>query len=165
MDKQHIIKQIKEKINGIEYGTKIDNSIIDIAKNNNIVIIRGASDDLIDFEGAIYNELDCYSDNIEEIYIIPHNGKYFAEYDTVEDLRFGSYDLTNLLQTFLKEKLEKSIKIQVAYCGVFNKDGWGFQVETPKGYKIDYDTFDILEDGALYCRGLILDLDIIKAVD
>lgn len=57
MDK---VKSIAERLNGIEYRDDIPKDIIEEAKANRIVIVFGRSDDLMEFEGAIYDEVGCY---------------------------------------------------------------------------------------------------------
>ena len=45
-----------------------------IAKENNIVIVTGASDDLVELEGAIYDEGDCYEGGKISVKAIPGGG-------------------------------------------------------------------------------------------
>lgn len=89
-------KEWVEKLNNIEYPAV---EIWDMRKeleNNGIVVVYGASDDLIEIEGAIQDEGDCYKDrkfylnkdgltDKSEYYIKvthPHNGTVQFEYDT-----------------------------------------------------------------------------------
>ena len=56
------LKEFAERLNGTEYNgypifSKED---IGIAKENGFVIVTGASDDLMEFDGAIYSEGDCF---------------------------------------------------------------------------------------------------------
>lgn len=56
------LKEFAEKLNGTEYNgypifSKED---IGIAKENGFVIVTGASDDLMEFEGAIEDEAGCF---------------------------------------------------------------------------------------------------------
>ena len=52
-----INKEIAEMIDGMEYGYEIRWDIIKYAKENGVVIIFGASDDLMEFRGAIHDEV------------------------------------------------------------------------------------------------------------
>lgn len=54
------LKEFADKLNGISYGESISPSIIAEAKEAGIVIVIGASDDLIEFSGAIEDEGGCY---------------------------------------------------------------------------------------------------------
>lgn len=56
------LKEFAERLNGTEYNgypifSKED---IGIAKENGFVIVTGASDDLMEFEGAIEDEAGCF---------------------------------------------------------------------------------------------------------
>ena len=89
-------KEWVEKLNNIEYPA---DEIWDMRKeleNDGIVAVYGASDDLIEIEGAIQDEGDCYKDrrfylnedgltDKSEYYIKvthPKNGTVQFEYDT-----------------------------------------------------------------------------------
>jgi len=56
------IKQIAQELNNLhlQYGDTIPKELIQKAKDSNIVILYGRSDDLAEFEGAIYDEVGCY---------------------------------------------------------------------------------------------------------
>lgn len=54
-------KELAEKLNGIEYGDRIAEDHLNFAKENNLVIVTGYSDDNVEFEGAIYEEVPAYN--------------------------------------------------------------------------------------------------------
>lgn len=56
------LKEFAEKLNGRDYFDcpQIPKDLAEFADKNNIVIVYGASDDLMEFEGAIYDEADCF---------------------------------------------------------------------------------------------------------
>lgn len=57
-------KEWAEKLNNIEYPA---DEIWDMRKQfeeDGVVVVYGASDDLIEFEGAIQDEGDCYNDKV-----------------------------------------------------------------------------------------------------
>lgn len=55
------LKEFSERITGKEYGhPQFTKEEIQLAKDNGIVIVYGASDDLMEFEGAIYDEGGCF---------------------------------------------------------------------------------------------------------
>ncbi|MGF7010575.1 hypothetical protein M2146_001099 [Lachnospiraceae bacterium PF1-22] len=55
------LKEFADLITGKEYGYKMfSDEELEIATNNGFVIVTGASDDLMEFEGAIYDEADCF---------------------------------------------------------------------------------------------------------
>lgn len=53
-------KELAEKLNGNQYGNEITKELEIIAKNSDLVVVFGASDDLCEFRGAIYDEAGCY---------------------------------------------------------------------------------------------------------
>lgn len=56
------IKEFAQKLGGREYASypQFLTSEIELAKQNGWVIVYGASDDLIEFDGAITDEAGCY---------------------------------------------------------------------------------------------------------
>lgn len=55
------IKEFAKSISGKEYGyPQFTREEIEIAKENGFVIVYGCSDDLMEFDGAIQDEADCY---------------------------------------------------------------------------------------------------------
>lgn len=53
-------KELALKLNGRQYREEITKEESKVAKENGLVVVFGASDDLMEFEGAIYDEVDCY---------------------------------------------------------------------------------------------------------
>ena len=49
-------KELAEKLNGRAYGDSFDD-VKQEAKESGLVIVYGASDDLMEFDGAIYDEV------------------------------------------------------------------------------------------------------------
>lgn len=47
-------------LNGKQYGTIPTRKEVSLAKENNLIIVYGASDDLCEFAGTIEDEFDCY---------------------------------------------------------------------------------------------------------
>ena len=56
------LKEFAERLNGTEHNGYpiLSKEDIGIAKENGFVIVTGASDDLIEFEGAIEDEAGCF---------------------------------------------------------------------------------------------------------
>ena len=63
------LKEFSERLNGIEYNgySILSKEDIKIAKENGFVIVTGASDDLMELEGAIEDEAGCFDDG--KVYI------------------------------------------------------------------------------------------------
>ncbi len=124
-------EQLAERLNGNEYGREVQQVDIDTANENKLVIVYGASDDLMEFVGAVNEEFGTeafFDKNGEEI--------YRCEDDCVHS----------------QKALEKANKIEAD----FTRNGWRYKT------KIPHVTFDIMEDGELYCRGIIFSLTDLK---
>ena len=55
------LKEYAEMLNDREYGyPQFTKDEIKIAKENGFIIVYGASDDLMEFDGSLYEEAECY---------------------------------------------------------------------------------------------------------
>ena len=115
-----------KKLNGRQYGNEITKEEIKEAKENGLVVVYGASDDLMDFVGAIDEEVDC------------DTGGYFRV--TSKNLKVKKGDVTS------KNKI---------YADLDNRQkgaSWCYDTE------IHHSTFNIYEDGELYCIGIVFSI-------
>ena len=119
------VKEFAELLNGREIGKEITQEDVKLAKENNLVAVYGASDDLMEFEGAIYDELDAWEGTIARV----------------------SKD--GILKPPCEDKSAKTIK---AVWGE-NNISWTYETEIP------HETFDIMEDEDVYCRGIVFSMD------
>ena len=101
--------------------------------DNNLVIVYGASDDLMYFEGAI----------VEEVGVL--DGRKVHVYNA--GILKGSDDLDVWLDTTNKV-------VKAKWC----ENGYPWSYET----EISHSTFDIVEDGKKYCRAIVFSLEDIK---
>jgi hypothetical protein len=137
-------EQLAATLNGREYTNEIAKAEEKIAKENGLLVIFGASDDLCELRGAIYGEAGYGQD----IFIL--DGKFLEAFqdDDVDVLkRHGVLGVVN-------EMRERAIKIEALWC-----DGdisWTYKTNTP------HSTFDIMEDGEIYCRGIVIDMKEVK---
>jgi len=131
---------LAEQINGIEYGTD------PVCKEPGLVVLYGASDDLLELNGAIYDELGAY--NGGEYYLCKKKKGWQA-----------------LNEEDFEDDQEKASEYDVAIPHIKIKMSW--DVDTPDGrfswlLTTDYphhSHFDIMEDGEVFCRGLVIDLN------
>lgn len=73
------IKEVAENLNGRQYeGFFIEDEIIDECIVNDIVIVTGYSDDLVEFEGALACEKDAYDGNV--FYISSAGGVFYEKH-------------------------------------------------------------------------------------
>lgn len=129
------IKEFSKSISGKEYGyPQFTKEEIETAKENGFVIVCGASDDLMEFEGAIRNEIGCYD-----------GGTTWVKGDRVNDAPIVAG--------------EKAIK--AIWCGA-EKDDCGNEITWTYETEIPHETFMIYEDGEPYCRGIAFSIDDVK---
>lgn len=135
-------KELANLLNGREYGKEITKEEIKIAEESGLVIVFGASDDLVELRGTICDEVGCYHG---EIIHLNENGVYpkFIESDVCENC------------DFFKAELAKKKSITAIWCG---GEGYSWTYST----EIPHETFDILENGEKYCRGIVLDIEDLK---
>lgn len=128
--KDMTLKEFARMLDGREYGfPQFAPEEIQIAKENGFVIVCGASDDLMEFEGAIRDEVDCFEGG--EIYF-NKTGVIFPEDD---------------------ERPEDCSQITALWCeGEDDNETpatWAYQTDIP------HESFKIWEDGELYCIGIV----------
>ena len=127
------LKQFAEMLNGKEYGyPQFTQEEIQIAKDNGFVIVYGASDDLMEFEGAIYDEVGCYD-----------GGEVWFNKDRVVDAPATIGDRC----------------IEALWCDANAKDENGDVITWTYKTDLPHETFMIYEDGESYCRGIVFEID------
>lgn len=140
-------EQLAAQINGREYRDEITKSEEQTAKDNNLVVVFGASDDLMEFRGAIYDEMGAWEGTT--VYLIKKKG----------------------IWTLVDEEQHHSLLSTMEELGVEVPQSWVITAEwAPEGPEcswliatdIPHATFDIMEDGELYCRGIVFSLNDLK---
>lgn len=124
-------EKMAEILNERIFGNEITKEEAELAKNNGLVVVFGASDDLIEMRGAINDEFGTevlLDENGEQIEDCEDNCKHF------------------------QKAVEKAKKIK----GNYGKNGWAFETDIP------YADFDVFEDGQLYSKGLVFDINSLK---
>lgn len=136
--------ELAAQINGREYRDEVSDEIKQIAKENGLVIVYGASDDLVEFDGAAYEEYSAYDGAVIPV------GK------DGEPI-FGCEEPCN--QCSAVEDAEKAeTKINAQWSKV---EGYSWFIDIA-GLGGDYGVFNILEDGETYCRGIVFALRDVK---
>ena len=127
-------------LDGIQYPAhrSIAKDQIEAAKAAGLVIVFGASDDLMEFEGAIRDEFGCYNGGTA---LIDAKG-LLPERENIED--------DDELQEYFKRK-PVARKIEALWC---KEDGYSWTYST----EIPHSTFDVLEGEDRYCRGIVFAL-------
>lgn len=124
-------KELAEKLNGRQYGDSFKD-VMEDARASGLVIVTGASDDLMEFQGAIEDEGGCFDGG--EVY----------------------FDKNGVSQ----DETERANVIEALWCEGTNVDGcqatWSYKTDIP------HETFEIWEDEELYCIGLVFSIEDIK---
>lgn len=130
------IKEFAKSISGKEYGyPQFTKEEIETAKENGFVIVYGASDDLMEFEGAIYDEVGCFDGGTDLI------------------------DKTGAISEDSADDEDKDLqRIEAIWCGG-EKDENGNEITWTYETDIPHETFMIYEDGEPYCRGIVFSID------
>ena len=129
------IKEFAKSISGKEYGyPQFAKEEIETAIENGFVIVYGASDDLMEFDGAICDEIGYYDGSTAWI-----KGERGSDAPIVVG--------------------EKTIK--AIWCGgETDADGqeitWTYETEIP------HETFMIYEEGKPFCRGIVFSIADVK---
>lgn len=138
-------KEIAAALNGSQYPLRIPSDIAKGAKEAGLVIVYGASDDLMEFEGAIHEEVGANDGTT-----------VFVDSEGILPEREQIEDDAALKALFAREPHSKAI--EALWC----KEGeYSFTYRTT----IPHETFEVLEDGCPpYCRGIVFALsDVGKA--
>ena len=135
MDSNIQIDELIKLLNNRNYCDEITPEIKEFATKNNLVIVYGASDDLMEFTGAIHEEVDCYGGG--EAHLI---GKELA---------------TNLCDDPLCPYYKKNFLDAIEIKAIWGEGGYSWTYET----KIPHKTFDIIDDDDKYCRGIVFSIE------
>jgi hypothetical protein len=129
------IKEFAQTLDNRQYDyPQFTKEELQIAKDNGFVIVCGASDDLMEFYGALEDEGDCFE-----------GGKvYFDQYGVFQD----GTKCDSVIEAF--------------WCDEYFKDENGNVITWTYKTDIPHETFMIYEDEEPYCRGIVFKLEDIK---
>jgi hypothetical protein len=133
------VKEAALQLNGREYREEGNGEFWAALKYAGIVAVFGASDDLMEFRGAINDEVGCYDGGAA---YLNDSGLYYRE---CED-KYCPHEKT------IEARME-TIK------AIFDAEGFTFVYET----EIPHETFIIKEGSDNYCRGVVFYLTDVSA--
>ena len=136
-------KDIAAKLNGIEYDRKFDETMWNYhlaAKQHGVVIVYGESDDLVEFLGAILEEIEA-----------PCEAK-ISRSGVLKPWVRCNCDNINEARKYFEQEREAKWSITSLWCAEPNIS-WTFQTDIP------HETFNIMEDGEVFCRGIVFSLN------
>lgn len=126
-------EKLAEQLTGIEYppDRHISKETKAAAKKAGLLIVYGLSDDLVEFDGAFTDEIGAYNGTISYV-----------------DKRgvLGRDDIADFVN---REPNARKIE---AIWAPGNSYSWMFKTDIPHA------TFEIVEGGGPYCRGIVIDL-------
>lgn len=131
-------KELAAKLTGCEYRKEITKELAAEAKSNGLVVVFGASDDLMEFRGAIYDEHGCYDGGIAKV----DSKGLLPERENIDD----DADLKDYFK-----RIDGAVDIEALWCAEPDYS-WTFKTTIP------HQTFEITEDGEPYCRGIVFAL-------
>lgn len=120
-------------LDGSEYGNEGSRDLWHEMSAAGMVAVFGASDDLMEFRGAIDDELSAYDGTTA---LLTTNGLFKPCGDDCEHSRIAQ---------------REAVEIDALWCA---EDGVSWTYETD----IPHATFNVLEDGETYCRGIVFAL-------
>lgn len=124
------LKEFAIMLNGKEYGyPQFTSEELQIARNNGFVIVSGASDDLVELEGAITDEGDCWEGGKISVKAISGGG---------------------IVHNCARNNV---FSFEVKWCK--DKDENGNIISWTYDVPIEHADFMIYENGEPYCRGFI----------
>jgi len=146
-------EELASMLDGIEYGQEFENKgylgLINDVNLNGLVIVYGQSDDLMEFEGAIREEVGAWGGTTVNIFANKEGCGVLPEWESFKDYHDDE-------EEFKRYFVDKQTSKQVA--SVWDKDGYSWFIDTD----IPHAGFNIMEDGEKYCRAIVISLDDVK---
>lgn len=132
-------KELAMLLTGREYRNEITRGEQADAKAAGLVVAFGASDDLLEFRGAIDDEVGCYDGTA----IVDRKG-VLADFEDID-----RDDKEEMREYFKRE--DGGVKVEAKWEG---EPGYSWIITTT----IPHETFEIEDDGEKYCRGIVFAL-------
>ena len=129
-------KDIAAVLTGSEYPLRVPAEVAAAARAARLVIVYGASDDLMEFRGAVDDEVGAWKGTevrLDAGGLVPR----------FEDIDRDARDAEDRLRDCFRRE----------GGGVAVKAVWG-----DGGCPWPHETFEVVEDGGTYCRGIVLAL-------
>ncbi len=142
-------------LNGNEYCNEMNKEDEQIAKENNLLVLFGQSDDLLEMRGVIHDEVGAYNGGE---YALTLDGELYAdgEEENTYHKAIGNEVLT-LSDEYDNDDNPRLIRAE--WCPDDQPDlSWRITSNLPCA------EFKILEDGEPYCEGIVIDLSEVKRI-
>lgn len=131
-------EDVATRLDGREYGQEIPVGFEKQVKEAGLVVVFGASDDLMELRGAVSDEVGCYGGSTA---LLTKEGLATTKCDD-DDCPY-----------WIKER-DAIIAKGAVVEAVWDEEGflWIYRTTIP------HSTFTIMEDGGKYCRGIVFAL-------
>lgn len=140
------IYELAGMLDGVTYGNEVGEETAKMAKANGLVIVFGASDDLIEFRGAIDDEDDVYGGGTVAL---DTNGVFRARDCGADDMASCPY---------IRAAIDKCKKIKAVWNKSHSNWAWEYETDIPHA---DFRVFDG-DDGSPYCLGIVFSVEDLK---
>ena len=158
-EKIDTIEDLAKLLDGNEYGGELQNeygiNIHEICEKKGWIIAYGASDDLLEIEGAIRDELGANDGSLVQFY---KKGSFYPEYDeedvyhkAKEDIFYPIDELT--LKKTKETNYKDTVVIESLWCPEGTDMSWQINVAGAPCVK-----FNVMEDEEVYCEAAIIDM-------
>jgi len=136
-------KELARRLDGVEYGSESDR-MAERDKANGLVMVVGAYNETVHFSGAISEE--CYGEDGGVFHIVDGGLLDTRDYECECNCKCS------------QDAFDKAASRGRSIEGVWDVDGysWTFSTDIPHA------TFDVMDDGEKYCRGIVFDLAEVK---
>lgn len=130
-------------INGREYPFQLTKEEQQIAKQNNLLVVCGSSDDIVEFYGVFNDE-----------YYVGHNSVCHVNDDgVIQDWESIDHNNEEIARKYF-QRIDGP-KIKIVYLWGENNASWSYEIE------VEHYTFNIIEDDEIYCIGAVIDMSVL----
>lgn len=130
-------QEAAEQLNGCEYGREGSSELWAAMKAAGLVAVFGASDDLMEFEGAIRDEIGAYEGAVAHVTM---NGLVEPQQECCRHAESAN------AKAFAAARPIKAV------WDAGDGTSWSYETDIPHA------TFNVMEDGDVYCRGIVFAL-------
>ena len=132
-------EELAARLTGRECRAELSGGDIRDAKAAGLVVVYGASDDLMEFDGAIRDEVGVYNGGLALL-----DAKGVLDRAQIDDDDEAIADFVS------RKKAARTIEALWAAEGGYS---WTYKTDIPHA------TFEVVDDGEPYCRGIVFALD------
>ena len=134
-------RELAKALDGREYLQEITDDECRQAKDANLLVVSGASDDLAELYGFTRDEVACYD-----------GGTFYIDRKGLaptwpEDEERGYEEAK---EYFDRVNMPR-ITVTAVWCRSDDDPAWTYKVDAP------VERFNIMEDGDVYCEGVVID--------